>query len=123
MRPACSSGQPGKPLNETLLRRALTELMAEHTMVVIAHRLYTVRDADTIVVLDDDRIVKTSTPPDLLARAGLYAQLFTRQLAAASGVRWNEVNHSKFVKKKDKENMRHGYQRRSCLLGLRRFEC
>ena len=45
--------------------------MAEHTTVVIAHRLSTVRDADTIAVLDHGRIVETGTHDALLARAGL----------------------------------------------------
>ena len=72
-------------VNEALLRRALGELMAERTTVVIAHRLSTVRDADTIVVLDDGRIVEAGSHDALLARAGLYAQLVTRQLAASSG--------------------------------------
>ena len=74
-------------VNEAMLRRALTELMAERTTVVIAHRLSTVRDADTIVVLDDGRIAETGTHDALLARAGLYSQLVTRQLAAAGGGR------------------------------------
>ena len=72
-------------VNEAMLRRALTELMVERTTVVIAHRLSTVRDADTIVVLDDGRIAETGTHDALLARAGLYSQLVTRQLAAAGG--------------------------------------
>ena len=72
-------------VNEAMLRRALTELMADRTTVVIAHRLSTVRDADTIVVLDDGRIAETGTHDALLARAGLYTQLVTRQLAAAGG--------------------------------------
>ncbi|MDE0389438.1 MAG: thiol reductant ABC exporter subunit CydC [Rhodospirillales bacterium] len=74
-------------VNEAMLRRALAELMAERTTVVIAHRLSTVRDADTIVVLDDGRIAETGTHDALIARAGLYSQLVTRQLAAAAGGR------------------------------------
>ena len=74
-------------VNEALLRRALSELMAERTTVVIAHRLSTVRDADTIVVLDDSRIAESGTHETLLARNGLYAQLVARQLAATAGAR------------------------------------
>ena len=51
-------------VNEALLRRALSELMAERTTVVIAHRLSTVRDADAIVVLADGRIVETGNARD-----------------------------------------------------------
>ena len=77
-------------VNEALLRRALAALMAERTTIVIAHRLSTVRDADTIVVLADGRIVESGRHDDLLASAGLYAQLVTRQLAASSGTRLPE---------------------------------
>ena len=51
--------------------------------IVIAHRLSTVRDADLIVVLDAGRVAETGTHDELLAKRGLYAQLVSRQLAAA----------------------------------------
>ena len=50
--------------------------------MVIAHRLLTVRDADTIVALDDGRIAETGTREALLACSGLYSQLVARQISA-----------------------------------------
>ncbi len=70
-------------LNEQAVRHALDRLKADRTTVVIAHRLSTVRDADLIVVLDGGRVVESGTHEALLGRGGLYAQLVSRQLAAA----------------------------------------
>ncbi len=71
-------------INEAMVRRALKDLMAERTTVVIAHRLSTVRDADRIVVLGDGRVIETGTHAELIARGGLYAQLAARQLQGVS---------------------------------------
>ena len=51
-------------------------------MLVIAHRLATVRDADRILALEDGRIVEMGRHDDLVARGGLYARLNTLQFHA-----------------------------------------
>ena len=53
--------------------------MAGCTSIVIAHRVSTVMDADHIAVIDEGRIVEFGNHPALLARDGLYAELFRQQ--------------------------------------------
>lgn len=56
--------------------RALSATLAGRTVVAIAHRLQTARDADHIVVMDAGRVTETGTHQDLLAQSGPYAQLW-----------------------------------------------
>lgn len=67
--------------SEAAVQAALDEALAGRTSVVIAHRLSTVRAADSIVVLEAGRVVERGTHPELLARGGLYAELYRTQFA------------------------------------------
>jgi len=65
---------------EVLIQRSLANLTAERTTFAIAHRLSTVRDADTILVMDDGRVVEQGAHEELLERDGLYANLWSVQV-------------------------------------------
>ncbi len=69
-------------LSERAVHGALAKLMQHRTTIVIAHRLSTVRDADSILVMDKGRVIEEGRHDDLLARRGPYARLVGRQLAA-----------------------------------------
>lgn len=68
--------------SEAAVQHALDTALAGRTSLVIAHRLSTVRAADTILVLDQGRIVARGTHAELLAADGLYADLYRTQFAA-----------------------------------------
>lgn len=67
--------------SELAVQRALDRTLAGRTALVIAHRLSTVRSADLIAVVDGGRIVEQGRHSELLARGGLYADLYRTQFA------------------------------------------
>jgi ATP-binding cassette, subfamily B, bacterial len=69
--------------SEEAVQRALAELMAGRTTVIVAHRLSLVRDLDRILVLDGGRMVEYGSHTQLLARRGLYAHLYGLQQGTA----------------------------------------
>ncbi|KAA0448645.1 MAG: ABC transporter ATP-binding protein/permease [Candidatus Thioglobus sp.] len=64
---------------EKMVQKALNELSGERTILVVAHRLSTIIDADKIVVLDDGKIIEQGTHEQLLSSNGKYAQLWKIQ--------------------------------------------
>src|SRR4029453_9606608 len=69
--------------SERIIQTATARLLKNRTSIVIAHRLSTVLRADQIVVVEGGRIADIGKHSELLARGGLYAQLYNKQFGAA----------------------------------------
>jgi ABC-type multidrug transport system fused ATPase/permease subunit len=69
-------------VTEGLIQDALARLLAGRTAIVIAHRLSTVRNAQRIYVIDGGQIVEQGSHDELVARGGLYRELYERQFVA-----------------------------------------
>ena len=65
--------------SEALIQEALKRVMAKRTSIVIAHRLSTILAADQILVIDRGQVVEQGTHPELLAKKGIYSQLYKKQ--------------------------------------------
>jgi ABC-type multidrug transport system fused ATPase/permease subunit len=65
---------------EYLIQQALQELLKGRTAFIIAHRIRTIRNADQIIVLKDGRIVEQGKHDDLIAKGGLYKEIYDVQL-------------------------------------------
>jgi subfamily B ATP-binding cassette protein MsbA len=65
--------------SEYLVQKAIDNLLADRTVLVIAHRLTTVENADTIVVMKDGQIVDVGAHNDLLKKDGVYTRLYKKQ--------------------------------------------
>ena len=69
--------------SESLVMEALERLMKGRTVITIAHRLSTIRDADKIVVLKGGVVAEQGTHDELMARSGVYAELYRIQFGTA----------------------------------------
>ena len=67
------------PENEVLVQKAIAKLVEGKTVIMIAHRLRTVVDADQILVLEDGKLVEHGTHEELMAKKGLYQKLYNIQ--------------------------------------------
>ena len=75
--------------NETLIQSALSRLIKDKTVMVIAHRMRTVAGADKIVVLSDGKVAETGTPDELMKKDGIFAHMAKLQ---TQGQNWNLEN-------------------------------
>jgi ATP-binding cassette, subfamily B, bacterial IrtB/YbtQ len=77
------------PENEFFIQEAISNLLQKKTVIVIAHRLKTIKDAGKIIVLDNKKIQEEGTHDELLAKQGLYNQMWQTQKNA---VGWQIAN-------------------------------
>ena len=72
--------------NETLIQEALSRLIQNKTVLIIAHRMRTVANADKIVVLKDGVVAEEGTPDELFQKQGIYHHMVETQMQAAGWV-------------------------------------
>lgn len=73
-------------ISEYFVQEALERLMKERTTFIIAHRLSTIARVDTILVLQQGRIIEQGTHAELLSRGGHYSSLYSRQVESLNSV-------------------------------------
>ena len=67
---------------ERKIQSALTELVKGKTTIMIAHRLSTLRDADSLIVIENGKVAESGTHDELMARDGVYHKLYSLQIEA-----------------------------------------
>lgn len=66
-------------ISEVAVQRAIDEISRDHTVIVVAHRLSTIVNADKIIVVGDNRVLETGTHRELMERGGAYWELYRSQ--------------------------------------------
>jgi ATP-binding cassette subfamily B protein len=69
--------------NETKIQAGISELIKNKTVLIIAHRMRTVANADKIVVLENGKIIESGKPDALKMQNGVFAKMVERQMVAA----------------------------------------
>jgi ATP-binding cassette subfamily B protein len=72
------------PINERKIQKAISALAKGRTVLAIAHHLKTIKNADRIVVFEGGKIVEQGKYDDLMAKSGLFSQLWASQGRAFS---------------------------------------
>lgn len=67
--------------SELIVQQALETIMSDRTTIIVAHRLSTIRDVDTILVLKNGQVVESGTHKGLISKAGEYASLVSLQMS------------------------------------------
>ncbi|MEA3508776.1 MAG: peptidase domain-containing ABC transporter, partial [Synergistota bacterium] len=66
--------------NESMIMRNLAGFFPGRTVIIVAHRLSTVKNAGRIVVLEDGKVAETGTHRELLSTGGVYSRLVSKQI-------------------------------------------
>ena len=70
---------------EIRIQKAFQKMMKGRTSFIVAHRLSTIREADTILVMKDGNIIEQGSHEELLQRGGFYSELYNSQFASSEG--------------------------------------
>ncbi|RYH21269.1 hypothetical protein EON65_21070 [archaeon] len=84
------------------MQDAINRLMRDRTVIIIAHRLSTVKDADTIAVFGKGKIVDQGTHEELLATSKIYTNLVRKQLTGVSAIH-EDANRSSLLQEEEVE--------------------